>query len=415
MYWGCAEGIPLIPVIFFVSFHFTFCILFYNILGGLIFAQYKQLAMHRKKQAQKNTNRRIKRRSVKDYKRKRTAQAVPEMRRSAQFWREELQTTHKITREASFGSTGEEDVSKTTRTSLLFKSPQSNFPRNADSPNFRRLSSGGIKSMWEQYTINKRRLELVKSQKNYTSETLQYMGKRMLKPSEGLEYDVALIKSKQLIATEEEEDKDRGKGKQHKEKKTNEAVNANNKANDSTSTLRKRSGTFLSTISRSFGTTTDSGSNSESPKSAHFSADLEKERNSKRQSYLDNFKAKLTEPGTRRGSAATRRTSALSRASAGESPRASMTTPDGGGAVTRHDTVGGNVGKDGVRILHEKQMKLSRTFNKQKAAEDQRMTSQVHDRAVLVGNTNTTQPPVVPSVIEIGSNDDIEGDKEVTL
>tara|TARA_B110000971_G_C19715106_1_gene366049 strand:+ start:219 stop:536 length:318 start_codon:yes stop_codon:yes gene_type:complete len=39
MYWECGPSVP-----FFVSFHFTFCILFYNILGGLIFAQYKQVS-----------------------------------------------------------------------------------------------------------------------------------------------------------------------------------------------------------------------------------------------------------------------------------------------------------------------------------------------------------------------------------
>ena len=106
LYWECESpwgGYNFTPT-FFVFFHFTFCIVFYNVLGGLIFAHYKSMAdkteainvkkEERKKEWKKKEKQKKKRKKKnRKYLAKGRGSAIPEMRKSARFWREALDNT----------------------------------------------------------------------------------------------------------------------------------------------------------------------------------------------------------------------------------------------------------------------------------------------------------------------------------
>lgn len=94
LYWPCKQYGELIVPLFFVSFHFSFCIVFYNVLGGLIFAHYKQLSETKKAAAEKKKAKAIRKKMKKKkgggQTRGRQGSVIPEMRLSARFWRDEL-------------------------------------------------------------------------------------------------------------------------------------------------------------------------------------------------------------------------------------------------------------------------------------------------------------------------------------
>ena len=210
LYWPCESpwgGTNFSPF-FFVFFHFSFCIVFYNVLGGLIFAQYKQLAdskenkkrrreKQRRKVAKKNRKRRNTRRlsltgsgdkrgSLKSGGRR--ASQIPEMRKSARFWREAL------------GKEGGGEERTTTGRST----PGDGMDYDSQTTGV----DGGIgqikkmqelyeKHMFLQSTHIKAKVLLGRNP--YSSMTINHMAGKLLKPASGLKWDMTIINAKHAM------------------------------------------------------------------------------------------------------------------------------------------------------------------------------------------------------------------------
>ncbi|GMI44461.1 hypothetical protein TrCOL_g1799 [Triparma columacea] len=216
LYWPCETpwgGTNFSPF-FFVAFHFSFCIVFYNVLGGLIFAHYKQLsdskgskmskeARRRKQMKRMNRKRRNTRRSINgtgdkraSILRTRRASQIPEMRQSARFWRQALK------KEGGGGGEGGGGVTTSGRKSGLSEVEASGYPIEAE---LGRAQSKKMQELYEKH-MHKQSTHLeakvLLGNNPYTSKTLIDMADRLLAPASGLQWDMTVINCKHAIRSD---------------------------------------------------------------------------------------------------------------------------------------------------------------------------------------------------------------------
>ncbi|GMH82854.1 hypothetical protein TrVE_jg2143 [Triparma verrucosa] len=202
LYWKCESpwgGHNFVPA-FFVTFHFTFCIVFYNVLGGLIYAHYKQMENTtlvdddddyvRDKKKKKKKSKRKKKKNKKTLA-SRNSTAIPEMRKSARFWREAMEQ----------GGGDEEG-------------PGGVRPRvgslNPTSPGISRMGTGRnsmgsfegmtkMEDLYEQHLVTQQIHKTAHKNFNYnpwSSKVLAGMAERLLRPNVGMRWDVTIIDKK---------------------------------------------------------------------------------------------------------------------------------------------------------------------------------------------------------------------------
>ena len=191
LYWPCDQyGERAVPF-FFLTFHFSFCIVFYNVLGGLIFAHYKQLAETKKQAIEKQKAKMIR----KTMKKKRTSNArgrrqstVPEMRLSARFWREAM--------EQQAGNLGADSFFDNSTPSGV----SADAPPAGTSPGTRDSGKKHMQALYRQHLDSQ--LTHLNAQQSlslfpHTANTIQYMAERLLKPNPGMRWDTQLIEIKE--------------------------------------------------------------------------------------------------------------------------------------------------------------------------------------------------------------------------
>ncbi|GMH76167.1 hypothetical protein TL16_g06993 [Triparma laevis f. inornata] len=196
LYWDCEApwgGNNFVPA-FFVTFHFTFCIVFYNVLGGLIFAHYKQMAntsfVDEGVNAKKKKRRKKGKKGKKNRKTlaKRNSTAIPEMRKSARFWREAMEQ-----------GAGDEDDGMRSRAGSMTSSPGIPKGTLGKAGSFSKDGMSKMEGIYEQHLLTQQLHKTAHKSFNYnpwSSKVLASMADRLLRPNAGMSWDVTIIDKK---------------------------------------------------------------------------------------------------------------------------------------------------------------------------------------------------------------------------